>query len=196
MASLLSSDSGELRASDEERDVALAELRHRFSEGRISHDTFLARMDAVLLAKYRGEVRSQLADLPQAAAGEPEPDRRRTRHPVHLIAGWRHRIGSAVAALAGGYRHEPPPLVLPSSTRQRFTIGRELACDFTLANLSVSRWHAKLHYEDGCWLLSDLGSTNGTRLNGWRVTTGVPLAVGDRVSFGSVTFVIASRAAG
>ncbi|HEX9065664.1 MAG TPA: FHA domain-containing protein, partial [Streptosporangiaceae bacterium] len=90
----------------------------------------------------------------------------------------------------------PPPLQLPRQADRRFTIGRALACDLTLADLSVSRWHARLHQEDQQWLLSDLGSTNGTRLNGWRVTTGVPVSPGDQVSFGSLTFVITDGAAG
>ena len=74
-----------------------------------------------------------------------------------------------------------PPLRLPPQPGRRFTIGRAMACDFTL--------------EDQ-WLLSDLGSTNGTRLNGWRVTTGVPVKSGDQVSFGSISFVITDRPIG
>ena len=89
-----------------------------------------------------------------------------------------------------------PPLRLPPQADRRFTIGRALACDFTLADLSVSRWHARLHHEDEQWLLSDLGSTNGTRLNGWRVSTSVPVQPGDQVTFGSVTFVITDGAGG
>jgi pSer/pThr/pTyr-binding forkhead associated (FHA) protein len=87
-----------------------------------------------------------------------------------------------------------PPLPLPPQNDRRFTIGRAMACDFTLADLSVSRWHARLYRDDEQhWLLSDLGSTNGTRLNGWRVTTGVPVKPGDQVSFGSISFVITDR---
>jgi Inner membrane component of T3SS, cytoplasmic domain len=86
-----------------------------------------------------------------------------------------------------------PPLPLPPQHDRRFTIGRAMACDFTLADLSVSRWHARLYREDDQWLLSDLGSTNGTRLNGWRVTTAVPVKPGDHVSFGSLSFVITDR---
>src|SRR5262249_31762730 len=90
----------------------------------------------------------------------------------------------------------PLPLPLPSQPDRRFTIGRAMACDFTLADLSVSRWHARLYREDDQWLLSDLGSTNGTRLNGWRVTTGVPVKPGDQVTFGSVSFIITERPRG
>src|SRR5262249_56926921 len=81
-----------------------------------------------------------------------------------------------------------PPLRLPPQPDRRFTIGRALACDFTLADLSVSRWHARLHAEGSEWLLSDLGSTNGTRLNGWRVTNGLPVKPADQVPSRSLSF--------
>jgi hypothetical protein len=90
-------------------------------------------------------------------------------------------------------RRRPLPLRLPSGDQRRFTIGRELACDMTLADETVSRWHASLQQSSDGWLLADLGSTNGTRLNGWRVTSPSPVAAGDMVSFGDVTFVLADR---
>ncbi|MGD0687234.1 MAG: FHA domain-containing protein [Streptosporangiaceae bacterium] len=39
--------------------------------------------------------------------------------------------------------------------------------------------------------MQDLGSTNGTRLNGWRVSSLVPVRAGDQVSFGAAGFVLA-----
>lgn len=55
---------------------------------------------------------------------------------------------------------------------------------------SVSRLHAELRQEDGAWVLRDLGSTNGTFLDGERL--GAPRAVGDGqlVSIGNVGFVL------
>jgi pSer/pThr/pTyr-binding forkhead associated (FHA) protein len=90
-------------------------------------------------------------------------------------------------------RGPPPPLRLPSGSQRRYTIGRELACDMTLGDQSVSRWHASLVRGPDGWLLDDLGSTNGTRLNGWRVTSPSQVRDGDLVSFGRVTFVLADR---
>jgi Domain of unknown function (DUF1707)/Inner membrane component of T3SS, cytoplasmic domain len=194
-------DDGEgVRASDAERDHAIGQLRDRFAEGRLSQDTFLIRVDAALVAKDRSDLSELFTDLPgsQPRSGQPH------RGP---------RIGERLAlvrqALSGhrgypgpnGMRQKPapaglPPLWLPPQEDRRFTIGRAMACDFTLADLSVSRWHARLYRKDDDWLLSDLGSTNGTRLNGWRVTTGVPVMPGDQVSFGSVSFVITDRAMG
>jgi pSer/pThr/pTyr-binding forkhead associated (FHA) protein len=56
--------------------------------------------------------------------------------------------------------------------------------------LSVSRRHAELVRGVGGWLLSDLGSHNGTRLNGWLVRETVPVRAGDRLEFGSAIFVL------
>ena len=80
-------------------------------------------------------------------------------------------------------------LAFPSGDQSRFTIGRDAGCDMVLPDPTVSRWHAGLKREASGWMLDDLGSTNGTRLNGWRVRAWVPVRDGDLVSFGAVTYV-------
>jgi hypothetical protein len=197
-----------MRVCDADRDEALGELRLRYAEGRLSNDTFLSRMDAVLSARYRGELDAQLADLPR-----PGSHRGLLRGVRLRLARWLSRLAAALPArdaplparleLAADAVRLPPSatgqgiadMVLPAGTQRKFTIGRDLACDFTVAHLSVSRWHAVLSRDDDRWLLSDLGSTNGTRLNGWRVSNDVPLRPGDRLTLGAVTFVIIDRAA-
>ena len=59
-----------------------------------------------------------------------------------------------------------------------------------LTDLSVSRMHALLVRREDGWMLSDLGSHNGTRLNGWLVREAVRVRAGDRVEFGSMAFII------
>lgn len=63
-------------------------------------------------------------------------------------------------------------------------IGRGESMDIMIDNVSVSRRHAEIREENGAWLLRDLGSSNGTFLNGQRVTTEQPLRPGDEISFG------------
>ena len=53
--------------------------------------------------------------------------------------------------------------------------------------MTVSRVHATLERTADGWLLTDLASTNGTRVNGWRVRGKVPVTAGDVVSFGNAT---------
>jgi pSer/pThr/pTyr-binding forkhead associated (FHA) protein len=50
--------------------------------------------------------------------------------------------------------------------------------------------HALLVRREDGWVLSDLGSHNGTRLNGWLVREPVQMRPGDRVEFGSMAFII------
>jgi pSer/pThr/pTyr-binding forkhead associated (FHA) protein len=50
--------------------------------------------------------------------------------------------------------------------------------------------HALLVRREDGWVLSDLGSHNGTRLNGWLVREAVRVRAGDRVEFGSMAFII------
>jgi DUF1707 SHOCT-like domain/FHA domain len=181
-----------VRASDAERDQAVGTLREQFAQGRLSQETFLYRMDAALAARNRSDLSGLFADLPRQPRRKPWTMRK-------LFTLLKGPAGSGLvtrrSTAAMPYPASPlPPLPLPPHEDRRFTIGRALACDFTLADLSVSRWHARLYHEDERWLLSDLGSTNGTRLNGWRVTTSVPVRPGDQVTFGSLTFVITDGA--
>jgi pSer/pThr/pTyr-binding forkhead associated (FHA) protein len=65
-------------------------------------------------------------------------------------------------------------------------IGRADFNDVVLADPSVSTSHAKLQRRDGVWMLSDVGSTNGTFVENERVSGEVPLSPGTTVRFGEV----------
>lgn len=67
-------------------------------------------------------------------------------------------------------------------------IGRDPANGLRLTHETVSRMHAELTVQGGRWILRDLGSTNGTCVNGQRVTGAVSVRDGDQVSFGRITF--------
>ena len=67
---------------------------------------------------------------------------------------------------------------------------QEFVEDLRIENMSVSRLHAQLNRAGDGWLLNDLGSHNGTRVNGWLVREPVPVRAGDLVQFGSATFII------
>ncbi|MGE5230975.1 MAG: FHA domain-containing protein [Deltaproteobacteria bacterium] len=66
-------------------------------------------------------------------------------------------------------------------------IGRADYNDLVLPEPSVSSSHAKLQRREGIWVLSDLGSTNGTFVDGERVTDETPLGPGATIRFGEVT---------
>ena len=64
------------------------------------------------------------------------------------------------------------------------TIGRLADCDVVLHDKGASRKHAQLKLRDGVWSLTDLGSTNGTRLNGQTIQSR-ELSDGDRITIGN-----------
>ncbi len=193
-----------VRASDEERDEAVSELGERFAEGRLSHDTFMHRMDEALGARDRRQLDGLFTDLPRRRPGLGALSslraeiRERARRGREMLAAEIETLSGAAREGLGARPGSPPraarrPAALSfprPAPGIRYTIGRDSACDLLIEDLSVSRWHARLEHAAGRWLLTDLGSTNGTRLNGWRVRDAVLVQAGDRLAFGSAVFVI------
>lgn len=78
-----------------------------------------------------------------------------------------------------------PPITLHQAIT---VIGRSSKlCDLVVNHTSVSKQHCMLVKTDGLIYMRDLGSTNGTRVNGQRVIRGA-LLPGDLLSFSSVTY--------
>jgi hypothetical protein len=172
-----------VRASDADRDDAISQLRERYAEGRLTHDTLSHRLEAALQARYQDDLAQVLADLPA-----------RRSLSATLQAYWQRGRATVASLIPGPPRRASDRVLLfPSGDQGRFTIGRDLGCDLVLPDPTVSRWHAGLKREASGWMLDDLGSMNGTRLNGWRVRASVPVRDGDLVSFGAVTYVIGRR---
>jgi diguanylate cyclase (GGDEF)-like protein len=66
------------------------------------------------------------------------------------------------------------------------TIGRDEDIELPLRDGSISRRHCRVERtDDGAYLLSDLGSTNGTRLNGAKIQEPTGLSEGDKIFLGS-----------
>ncbi|TVZ00652.1 FHA domain-containing protein [Trebonia kvetii] len=202
-----------LRASDADRDQVVSRLRDEYVAGRLSQETFLHRMNLVLETKRQVDLPPLLADLPQ-----PTPNGQKVGQ---TLGGWLRGTWSRVTAtqIRRPGRDAPPrtvaprraplramttgmgaadvgrrvPLALqfPRGSGDQFSIGRDASCDLAIADVTVSRRHAQLERTADGWLLSDLESTNGTRINGWRVRGRVPVRVGDLVSFGSLEAVFA-----
>ena len=64
------------------------------------------------------------------------------------------------------------------------TIGRLADCDVVLNDKGASRRHAQLKLRGDAWTITDLGSTNGTRLNGQTIQSR-ELADGDKITIGT-----------
>ncbi len=81
----------------------------------------------------------------------------------------------------GVLQHEDgQQIVLPSYT----LIGRKPSCFLTLRSSNVSGEHAVIAWQGTHWTLRDLGSRNGTTLDGAAVQAAIPLHAGAQVTFG------------
>jgi pSer/pThr/pTyr-binding forkhead associated (FHA) protein len=69
-------------------------------------------------------------------------------------------------------------------------VGRKEECDLRLDHKSISKIHCAIVKTDGLLLLRDLGSTNGTRVNGQRIRRAA-LLPNDQVAFASFKFRVA-----
>jgi hypothetical protein len=65
----------------------------------------------------------------------------------------------------------------------RVSVGRLRSCDLALPDSTVSREHAAIVRRGDTWWVVDLGSTNGTRVNGVQAAE-QPIDIGDRIEFG------------
>jgi hypothetical protein len=64
-------------------------------------------------------------------------------------------------------------------------IGRSRDCDVTVEDPNVSRHHAEVRPSGGSWIVRDLGSTNGVKVNGRRIQGPQSLKPGDRIELGT-----------
>ena len=66
------------------------------------------------------------------------------------------------------------------------TIGRGAGCGVSIDDAHVSKLHARLSPDAGGWLLEDLGSTNGTVLDGEPINGATPIGPGGRITIGEL----------
>lgn len=74
-------------------------------------------------------------------------------------------------------------------TEGTISIGRASDCSIPIKDRYLSRRHAEIISANGGWVLKDLGSANGTYLNGNRVERDSPLRPGDRIRLGDTEIV-------
>lgn len=149
-------------------------LQAAYAQGLISEETFVVRVHRVLDGPVidPGEL---VGDLTFRGSGRWE----------RLTAALDTAIGRLDRAFGDGGAEQPTLLALDwSGDQHELLVGRHHRCDVVLGDLSVSRRHAKVVFRDGHWVIQDLGSTNGTIVNGRRVGR-CELRPGDRVLIGA-----------
>jgi pSer/pThr/pTyr-binding forkhead associated (FHA) protein len=91
----------------------------------------------------------------------------------------------------GQRKGERLPVRTPTST-----IGRGDYNDIALPDTSISADHARLQFKEGVWVLTDLGSTNGSRVDGAVVHGTATLSPGSQIVLGEVTLAFEPRGFG
>jgi pSer/pThr/pTyr-binding forkhead associated (FHA) protein len=164
----------------------------------------LARADVIRIGHDEFRFYSDTAPLPGSRPPRPPPPPEET--PLRPPTGAGHRLsdtmhGLPVSQLQGVVTPRvamPAPLASllirsGSLKGQRLpvqapvvNIGRADYNDVVISEPSVSTTHAKLQRREALWVLSDLGSTNGTFVEGERITEEAPLTPGTTLRFGEV----------
>lgn len=118
-------------------------------------------------------------DSHQVKPGKEEPQEEWPLAPSYMLV-----------ALSTGHRIALPSRGAMTLGRVDFDLGStpdvDLTHDASGQRSSISRFHAKVFLEKGCYYLEDLGSTNGTTVNGREIKLGVKVSIrpGDRISLG------------
>jgi hypothetical protein len=124
-------------------------------------------------------------------AGRMQTDTFSWRIDRALEAGSQEELRGLTADLPAPHRRLrdflPGRRRLPPAVAGCVTLGRSSACALVFSDDTVSRRHAEIRVQDGHWMLRDLGSSNGTWVNGRRVME-AEVAAGDEIVLGACRF--------
>ena len=152
-----------LRASERDRARAVGVLKQGYVAGRLSTQTFEARVVVAQTTRSRAVLRELLADL---------------------SARW--LAARTVLGSWDAQREKPAPWATLLLSRRRhgvLVVGRSSSCDMVFGDQGVSRRHACFDSVGGRWHVTDLHSTNGTFVDGIQVER-APIGVGCQVRLG------------
>jgi len=91
-------------------------------------------------------------------------------------------------------RSGPKPGMTFPLEQEETLVGRDLANDIPISDAEVSRRHARFILQDDTVFIEDLGSTNGTFLNGERISTPKQLRAGDVITLGESIVMVFEKA--
>lgn len=151
------------RLSHRVRERTIGRLQRGYVCGALGTQTFEHRLETALRCQSLSVLRQLTSDVVAWS-------------PIDHIGRWFARAWDEPASSG---------LLQCLTTSSPTVIGRLPSCDFVVGDESVSRRHAMLIRQGDRVILTDLGSTNGTFLNG-RWTAQAEVQAGDRVRFGKL----------
>ena len=147
--------------------------------------------------KLRPETAAAAAAAPVAASAFPSAPVAAAAAPAAPTAPVSHASSTGGGSGELASNENATRLVITSGTKNgaefplghdEITIGRSSDSAIIIRDDYTSTHHARLMQWNGRWMLQDLDSTNGTFLNGSRVTVPTPIPLGATVKVGATTF--------
>jgi hypothetical protein len=156
-----------------------------------AYDLSISPADAEQLADLLGTLRRELSD---AAREHARDEGYVFVGPVEVQVEVDERLRAGVLVVTSRFHEaegglQPGSLLLPTGDRVPLgeyvvSVGRQNDCTIVLADPNVSRRHAEIRPSGDGFVVADLGSTNGTKINGTRIVEH-HLNDGDEVRFGN-----------
>jgi pSer/pThr/pTyr-binding forkhead associated (FHA) protein len=191
----------EIRADDEGYFLIDTSVNGTYVNGdRVVRSRRLSRADVIRIGhdefRFYADATAPVPTPPRAESGRPEPPTGASERLSNTLHGLptselQRQVTPAAAAPAplasllfrsGDLRGRRIPIKVPV-----VNIGRGDYNDILISDPSVSTMHAKLQRREAVWVLTDLGSTNGTFVEGERLTGEQPLTPGTTIRFGEVS---------
>jgi len=149
-----------------------------------------------LLRRFGGRWKRYAHEASKAESSSHHRTRRRTRDGDEEVdasatvigAGRGQRLELDPRNASRGADDEDEAAILELG-EEPVVIGRSSDCDLRIRSTSISRKHARVDFRGDRYYITDLGSTNGTRINGEELTETRRLQIGDIISILEVTIV-------
>ena len=179
---------------DEQAQTGLDPVGHRYTIGLHKND-LAALTDALkpLMSELRQAIANHAKFEGYTLSGEAE---------VVLIEDAAVQVGSCAVAVAKPIATErPAPQSTPAAHKYSVlmadgsrhtldgdlvTVGRQASCSIVIADSNISRVHARFRAVDNGWIIEDLGSTNGTKVDGVLITEPTLLSHGQLIALGTL----------
>lgn len=170
-------------ASDTGRERVVGELSNAYAQGLFGTDTFSRRVESAFAANSDRQLRSLVADLPRPVSW---------RERVEAL--WERHIAARLPQKAGPQLVATIRIPVPRlAVGQRALVGRGDDVHLPIDHDTVSRRHAALTFDGTSFMIEDLGSTNGTWVNGWRIDRPQRLMPGDELVIATVRLVLIDK---
>jgi hypothetical protein len=186
---------GELQPVELGRKLTREMDLHRIvaAQGLVAPNVFsilLSRADFERIGEIGESVAQALVD---AATDHAKSERYSFLGPIEVEIGWSESLTRSQFTITPRFHeHEfAGSLLLPNGSRlalgdEPVTIGRLVGCEVVVDDTNVSRRHAEIRRDGDSFMVVDLGSTNGTRVNGIPVHSH-RLSSGDIVTVGTTS---------